>query len=108
MLGKLFAPLDAPQGERDREPAKRPGEQCDPCGPAIQNASIATKRGHWVEFDGRVLNKISDRAEPARHTAIDPGAAGDFWQVDDVVAQLGAIRRGWRAANATSIEYGVE
>ena len=35
-------------------------------------------------------------------------ASDDIWDVDEIVAELGTIRRGWRANRAHHAEYGVE
>lgn len=39
---------------------------------------------------------------------IETDAAEDFWDVDDIVRELGDIRRTWRETNAQHAEYGVE
>lgn len=44
-------------------------------------------------------------------SALSDGVAmadDDIWQVDEIVEELGAIRRGWRANRAHHAEYGVE
>jgi serine O-acetyltransferase len=57
---------------------------------------------------GKTLKGISDTIGSVGLEVADGNASGDFWQVDDVVAELGLIRRNWRTANAEHAEYGVE
>jgi len=44
----------------------------------------------------------------SRHGEPDPETAQDFWNVDGIVAQLGEIRRTWRAQQPGHAEYGVD
>lgn len=47
---------------------------------------------------------------PDQSTSLDASADSDrdLWAVDDVVAELGRIRRDWRASQSHHTEYGVE
>jgi serine O-acetyltransferase len=60
----------------------------------------------------RILTEIGGGSEPVPQPVDTAGAGaaagGDSWDVDDVVAQLGDIRRGRRVASALPAEYGVE
>jgi len=76
-------------------------------GIAIRDIPVWAKARARQKFDGQALNEIS-RTEPGGNVAADAQAPGDAWDVDGVVAELGAIRRGWRTANAAHVEYGVE
>ncbi len=54
------------------------------------------------------MSGIDDKTRFATGPLIEGTASADSWQIDDVIAQLGAIRRGWRSANARHAEFGIE
>ncbi len=54
------------------------------------------------------LNRSADPDAARPHRVMEIDGSGDFWQVDDIVAELGEIRRNWRADVADHAEYGSE